>query len=303
MTRTASDILRLLATVNLRRGDDVSLSALAALAHRSPFPLHRAFRRVTGETPKTYTARVRLARAAADLLTTRRSIAEIAFGHGFGSHEVFTRAFARYFGVTPRTYRARGLHTGLPAVEPETARTHAAAVTTTAPCVGLYRMTGKERKASMTAEVFVKDQPELHAIIMRRRISRDDIAATLAEFLPAVFGHAQREGLAMSGPPFARYPEFGMGSLVMEAGVPLQAPAPGPLEEGMEALTIPAGPAAVTVHRGPYDTLQETYRLLEAWLEREGRERNGPPREMYLTDPGEHPDPATWETEIIQPVT
>ncbi len=302
MTRTTADILRLLATVNGRRSEDVSLSTLAALAHRSPFPLHRAFRRVTGETPKTYTARVRLARAAADLLTTRRSIAEIAFDHGFGSHEVFTRAFARYFGATPRTYRVRGLHTGHLALTSEAARTHAAAVTTTAPCVGLYRMTTIERKRSMTADVFVKDQPDLHAIIMRRRISRDEIAATLAEFLPAVFGYAQRHGLAMAGPPFARYPEVGMGSMVMEGGVPLQAPAPGPLDEGMEALTVPAGPAAVIVHRGPYDTLPQTYGVLEAWLEREGRQRSGPPCEVYLTDPGEHPDPATWETEIIQPL-
>jgi AraC family transcriptional regulator len=302
VTRTATDILRLLATVNDRRDGDVSLAALAALAHRSPFPLHRAFRRVTGETPKTYTARVRLARAAADLLTTRRSVAAIAFDHGFGSHEVFTRAFARYFGVTPRTYRVRGLHTGPVASAPAAARTHAATVTTVAPCIGLYRMTTIERTPPMTADIVVKDQPEVHALIMRRRIARDEIAATLAEFLPAVFGYAQRQGLAMAGPPFTRYPEVGMGSLVLEGGVPLMAPPPGEPDEGMEALTIPAGPAAVTIHRGPYDTLPDTYRALEAWLDREGRERNGPPREVYLTDPGDHPDPATWETEVIQPL-
>ncbi len=302
VTRTASDILRLLATVNRRRGDDVSLAALAALAHRSPFPLHRAFRRVTGETPRVYTARVRLARAAADLLTTRRPVAVVAFDHGFGSHEVFTRAFARYFGVTPSTYRVRGLHTGPGADGPAAARTHAATVTTVAPCIGLYRMTTIERSPSMTTDIVVKDLPEVHAIIMRRRIARDDIAATLAEFLPAVFGFAQRHGLAMAGPPFTRYPEVGMGSLVLEGGVPLLAPPPGPLDEGMEALAIPAGPAAVTIHRGPYDTLPATYRAVEAWLEREGRARNGPPREVYLTDPGERPDPATWETEVIQPL-
>lgn len=297
-----ADILRLLAAVNDRRSGDVSLAALAALAHRSPFPLHRAFRRVTGETPKAYTARVRLARAAADLLTTRKPVVEIAFDHGFGSHEVFTRAFARYFGVTPRTYRVRGLHTGPGASGPAAAATHAATVTTVAPCIGLYRMTTTERSPSMPVDIFVKDQPEVYALIMRRRISRDEIAATLSEFLPTVFGYAQQHGLAMAGPPFTRYPEVGMGSLVLEAGVPLVAPPPTPPSEGIEALTIPAGPAAVTVHRGPYDTLPETYRELEAWLEREGRTGNGPPREIYLTDPGEHPDPATWETEVIQPL-
>jgi AraC family transcriptional regulator len=106
----------------------------------------------------------------------------------------------------------------------------------------------------------------------------------------------------MAGPPFTRYPEVGMGSLVLEAGVPLVAPPPTEPDGGIEALTVPAGPAAVTVHRGPYDTLPETYGELEAWLEREGRASAGPPREIYVTDPGEHPDPATWETEIIQPL-
>lgn len=298
MSSPATEILRLLARANGRRSEDVSLAALAALAHRSPFPLHRTFRRVTGETPKTYTARVRLARAAADLLTTRHPIARIAYDHGFGSHEVFTRAFSRYFGATPSTYRTRGLHPRHPACEKE----HAAAVTAAAPCVGLYRMTTMKGSSPVTAKIVVKDQPEVHVLVMRRRIAREDIAATLAEFLPAVFGYAQRHGLAMSGPPFARYPEIGMGTLVMEGGVSLAAPPPTDPGDGIEALTIPAGPAAVTVHRGPYDTLPDSYRALEAWLEAEGHERSGPPREIYLTDPGDHPDPATWETEIVQPL-
>src|SRR5690348_4996449 len=74
VTRLPGDILRLLAQVNGRRHEDVSLPALAALARRSPFALHRRFAAVVGETPKAYTARVRLARAAADLLATTRPV-------------------------------------------------------------------------------------------------------------------------------------------------------------------------------------------------------------------------------------
>ena len=45
--------------------DDESLDALAARAGWSRFHFHRAFRAVTGETPKRYTLRLRLERAAA----------------------------------------------------------------------------------------------------------------------------------------------------------------------------------------------------------------------------------------------
>jgi AraC family transcriptional regulator len=294
---TLREMLRLLAVVNGRRREDVSLSALAKLAHRSPFHLHRRFVAVTGETPKAYTSRVRLDRAAADLLVTDRPAAVIAADHGFASHEVFTRAFTRRFGMTPRAYRARGLHATDRGATDRHAAGHAAVVASVAPCVGLYRMP-VERNEAMPIDVTVKDLPVTHALVMRKRITRDEIADTLGSMLPAVFAHAQERGLALAGPPFARYPEIGMGSFVMEAGFAIAAPA-----AGIEALTIPAGEAAVAIHRGPYEGLPAAFAAVEAWVRDEGRSASGPPMELYLTDPGEHPDPETWETQLVLPVT
>lgn len=59
----------------------------------------------------------------------------------------------------------------------------------------------------------------------------------------------------------------------------------------------------VAIHRGPYDGLPATFQAVEAWVREEGRSPGGPPMEIYLTDPGEHPDPATWETQVVLPVT
>jgi len=292
------EILRLVATLNGRRQEHVRLSGMAALAHRSPFHLHRRFRGVLGETPMAYASRVRLARAAADLLSTNRLISLVAFDHGFTSHEVFTRSFTRRFGLSPRAYRDRGLHVrGL-----ETSTVHAAAVGSTAPCVGLYRLSATGRSTAMSVEITVKDLPAMHALVMRRRISPDEIAPTLAECLPAVFGYAQQHGLAMTGPPFARYPDVGMGSLVVEGGVSIAAPLEKDPGNGIEALTIPAGRAAVAIHRGPYDRLAETHQAIETFMRAESLSAAGPPWETYLTDPGERPDPATWETEVVHPV-
>ncbi len=137
------EILRLVATLNGRRHEQLPLSVMAALVHRSPFDLHRRFRGVIGETPRSYVSRVRLARAAADLLSTDRLVSVVAFDHGFASHEVFTRAFTRSFGVSPRAYRARGLHVD----DDRIAAIHAAAVDSGSPLRGPlpHRHRRKER--------------------------------------------------------------------------------------------------------------------------------------------------------------
>ncbi|MCO8273267.1 helix-turn-helix domain-containing protein [Actinoplanes sp. TRM 88003] len=298
MSSGASEMLRLLAAVNARRSEDVSLSVLAKWAHRSRFDLHRRFSRVVGETPKAYTTRVRMARAAADVVAGGRRISVVAAEHGFASHEVFTRTFSRHLGRSPVRYRARGLHVAGRRV----AVVHASVVAATAPCISLYRISFNERKAVVPLDISVQDLPAVHALVARRRITRDEIASALSEILPMVFGYAQQHGLAIAGPPFARYPEVGMGSLVIEGGITLAGPpaeAPG---DGIEVLVIPAGKAAVTIHRGPYDTLPESYQEIEKWLRDQGLTAAGAPWETYLTDPGERPDPATWETELVQPV-
>jgi AraC family transcriptional regulator len=179
---------------------------------------------------------------------------------------------------------------------------HASTVRSTAPCLSLYRISLTERKPAVPLDISVRDLPTVHALVIRRRITRDEIAAALADSLPKVFDYAQRHGLAITGPPFARYPEVGMGSLVIEGGITVAEPPSTVLAEGIEALVIPAGRAVVTIHRGPYDSLSESHQHIERWMREQGLSAAGAPRETYLTDPGERPDPATWETEIVQPV-
>ena len=62
------------------------------------------------------------------------------------------------------------------------------------------------------------------------------------------------------------------------------------------------GPAAVAVHMGPYDKLQETYAAMERWMQQQGVRAAGAPWESYITDPADHPDPADWRTEVYWPL-
>ena len=137
-------------------------------------------------------------------------------------------------------------------------------------------------------------------LFIRRRIGRDELAATLAQCFGAVFGHCHKAGLPLDGRPYTRYLATGPGLWTIEAGKPLAVAAPG--EGDIEAGSLPAGDAAVAVHAGPYDQLQETYAAMERWIESSGSRTNGAPWESYITDPAEHPDPADWRTEVYRPL-
>lgn len=58
---------------------------------------------------------------------------------------------------------------------------------------------------------------------------------------------------------------------------------------------------AVTQHRGPYETIGDTYAALQAWVAEKGYRMAGPPEESYLNDPGKAA-PEECLTEIRFPV-
>ncbi|MEP6963766.1 MAG: GyrI-like domain-containing protein, partial [Acidobacteriota bacterium] len=67
--------------------------------------------------------------------------------------------------------------------------------------------------------------------------------------------------------------------------------------------SLPGGSVATTMHLGPYEHLQDAYGALQQWMESEGFTPAGSPWESYVTDPGEHPDPKDWKTEVFWPVS
>jgi effector-binding domain-containing protein len=79
----------------------------------------------------------------------------------------------------------------------------------------------------------------------------------------------------------------------VEVGVELSQPCP--LTGRVVASSLPAGKAAMTVHRGSYDELRAAHRAVLEWCALEGRPLAGPRWEIY----GPHRDnPAELRTEI-----
>lgn len=80
-------------------------SRLAAEACLSPFHFHRTFHALLGETPAEMVRRLRLERAAQQLLESDLAVTQIAFDAGYSSLEAFIRAFRAAFGYAPSAFR------------------------------------------------------------------------------------------------------------------------------------------------------------------------------------------------------
>lgn len=85
---------------------DLSLDHLADIACISPFHFHRVYSRMVGRSPADTVRRLRLARAAEDILNRRCNVAAASAAAGYGSPQAFARAFRREFGCSTRQMRA-----------------------------------------------------------------------------------------------------------------------------------------------------------------------------------------------------
>jgi AraC family transcriptional regulator len=163
----------------------------------------------------------------------------------------------------------------------------------------------------MTYSIEKKRLSPQPVLVVRRRVKRSEIAATIGEALPHVFAYAQRRGIALAGLPFTRYIEMGPELITMEPGMCVASGAEmgsdlagtqGSAEGEVVPAMLPGGLAASTIHTGAYDQLPNAYAAIHEWIESQGFTPSGAPWESYLTDPAEHPDPKDWKTEVLWPI-
>jgi len=106
------DLARLepvLQAIQSRYAEALTLEQMAGLVHLHPAYFSTVFHRATGLPPSQYLAQYRLRRAHDLLLSTDRSIREIAAATGFRDPFYLSRAFRKAAGVSPSEFRkARG---------------------------------------------------------------------------------------------------------------------------------------------------------------------------------------------------
>lgn len=236
-------LLPLLVHIQAHLEDDLGLEALGRKAGLSAFHLQRRFKAAIGETPKAYTQRLRLERAAFRLRVHDSSVLDIALECGFQSHETFLRAFRRRFDQTPGAYREQG---------------RAEAAAWSEPRGEALAETGPGFEISATKVIPLRP---VHVAFRRHVGPYEAVPESLFDELEA---WAARRRLP--GPPVW----MGIGHDAPGTTPPEQlrfdaalvVPGPFAPEGRIACQLLPGGPFAVTSHAGPYDTLPAAYAAL-----------------------------------------
>ena len=97
-------IERVQAHIHDHLDDPLDLDTLAEIACLSRFHWTRIYQAMTGESPVDTVRRLRLDRAARDLVRGERDIHRLALKAGYGSQAAFTRAFSSAFGQSPAAF-------------------------------------------------------------------------------------------------------------------------------------------------------------------------------------------------------
>jgi len=98
-------LLEIQAYIDRRFAEPLTLAALAARANLSPIYFHRLFSEFFGKTPAQYLLERRVSAARMELITSDRTLADIAADCGFSSQSYFSSKFRQVMGVPPMKYR------------------------------------------------------------------------------------------------------------------------------------------------------------------------------------------------------
>jgi AraC family transcriptional regulator len=104
-----SRISRVIKYIDDNLNKELSLETLADAACFSPFHFHRIFNAIVGETPGDFVKRLRIEKAANQLIYFNdQPITQIALNCGYSSSASFARAFKEHFNMSATAWRKYG---------------------------------------------------------------------------------------------------------------------------------------------------------------------------------------------------
>jgi len=285
--------------------NDLSLKSIAEIAHFSPFHFHRLFGAIVGETLNQFINRVRLEKAASQLIKNpKKTITEIALDCGFSGSAVFARAFKTMFKTSASEWRSckdrqkskiskTKSNLGQPAgkiweegtvssmyIDPETNNLK-------------WRIKMID-KANIQIEV--KDVPEKHIAYVRHIGPYKGDADLFENLFNKLMKWAAPRDLL-------QFPKTQMISVYyddpeitdeekLRVDASITIPKETEVEGGIGKTTVPGGKYAVGHFEIGADEYEQAWKMIYGeWLPQSGFQPDDRPSfELYLNDPKEHPE-------------
>lgn len=256
--------------------EELDLDRLAEIACLSPHHWHRIYRAVHGETLAATVKRLRLQKAAADLVQTDLPVEAIAQRSGYPNVQSFNRTFKAVYGLPPARYRKEGSHKTF-----ETASSEGIA--------DMYEVTLKEIDGFDLVGVahtgsymgIGKAFETLYGTLFSRNLFRPDM---------------EMIGIYLDDPELVPTDKLrSFACVTAKQTLPADAP--------LTPQTLDGGRYAVLRHKGPYADMPLAYQwLYGTWLPQSGREvRDSLMFEKYLNNPRDVP-PTELLSDIYLPL-
>lgn len=269
-------LMRVSAYIYDHLDEDLDLDRLSEIACLSAHHWHRVYRAVHNETLAATVRRLRLHRAAGELVRSDLSVRDIAARWGYPNLQSFTRTFAAAYGMPPARYRREGPHR---AFEPESIK-----------------------ETTRMFDVSIRFIPEQSLLSIPHTGSYMGIGKAFEALYGTLFSRDLfRPDMRMIG-VFLDDPEL-VAEDKLRSFACVSADAVMPADAPLVRRALAGGDHAVLRHVGPYANMAAAYRwLYGTWLPASGRSiRDDVMFETYLNNPREVP-PGELVTEICLPL-
>jgi effector-binding domain-containing protein len=160
-----------------------------------------------------------------------------------------------------------------------------------------------DREDVMPYEVSVRELPAQPVAATRATTDLRRITTAISDGVHTLLAELGRRGIEPAGPLQVVYHADQVLDEDTVAPIEICFPVAAPLEAAGEVYgtELAGGPAAVTVHRGPYAEIGPAYHTVSGWIADHGHELAGGPREVYLNDPRQV-DEGDLLTEVQWPI-
>lgn len=266
--------------INSHLFDDIDMSRLAEVSNFSLFHFHRIMRAFLGKPLWSHIIRLRLEAAAELLNNSKLPVTEIAYKVGYETPQSFTKAFKGYYNYTPAEFREKKIKPKTNeniSINKNLNNMKAPKIKDLEPMKVIYINIVGEYGSKKMGETWDK----LFTFFKEKN---------LFDFGMSVLG-VSYDDPSITEPSKCRY----------DACVTIKKDVKPEGEIGVKMLE--GGKYAIFSHKGPYDTLNDTYgEIMRTWLPKSKYKlRNAPCFEKYINTPYKTA-PENLRTNIYMPV-